>query len=230
MKKTIQKITGILALSAGLFNHAPAFAKENDGIFDLNEKFPLHFCLKAFSKGSIRSNTESSSLYFQTGIGPTVEWKPLNGLGIQCGLLYTSNPLEIELKIESQNRSNHAKISKRQFHGISVPVYLCFYPGDDRQFVLHAGARWVIPIGDGKKQEIDTIPLTSNKLEMLKSLEDMMKHIGERGTNPETNLKIDNFCIVDLGFDYNAKSGFIIGMNGLGLQLGYDFTKLFIKE
>ncbi|TSJ81056.1 hypothetical protein [Cardinium endosymbiont of Dermatophagoides farinae] len=91
MRKTIQKITGIIALSASLVNYTPAFASEEAPADD--KACDWHIGVKAHSKSAIKTVTERFSMGLDFAIGPFVEWKPLDQIGIQTGLMYVYNDL-----------------------------------------------------------------------------------------------------------------------------------------
>ncbi|HLP34914.1 MAG TPA: hypothetical protein VK133_02895 [Amoebophilaceae bacterium] len=86
---------------------------------------------------------------------------------------------------------------------VSVPLTACFYPGKDRQWRLFVGPRF----GSSMNVELQTLGwITKEAKEKL-----------------EKKL----FVFGDFGFDHESKKGFIIGLDGLGICLGWNVAALF---
>ncbi|MGI2257296.1 hypothetical protein ACRRVD_01860 [Candidatus Cardinium hertigii] len=244
MKNTIQKITKLVALSAYLVAYPPAFAatpqtdQEHKGAFrDINEGTHWHIGVKLWEKLPLKEIKNRFSNGFETVIGPFVEWKPLHGIGVQTGLMYSYNSLVtagvnlIKTKsingwsgssspIEGDVESKQVDCDSIKFHAISIPLSIRFYPGSDRQFVLHIGPRIMIPLSKAKQVEHRYISIGND---ITKEMMELHSGVNFESAN---DLKIGIHWTWDCGFAYNTKSGFIIGMNGLGVMLGFDGTKL----
>ncbi|MGI2298652.1 hypothetical protein ACRRVB_02545 [Candidatus Cardinium hertigii] len=236
MKKTIQKLTKLVALSVYLVAHDPVFAAplqanetEQGGFFDVNKESPLHFGVKSFIKSPVKhiqtSDPKLQAFGLEGGLGPFIEWKPLNGIGIQIGVLYSHNRLFVCNKgilmlpclFSTDKNMMSFKSEGWKFHALSIPLSVRFYPGDSKEgFALHAGVRYVIPIGKTKSYEFEKgdRPIFAFLL-------------GNKA--PQYKQNIENHLTLDFGFDYTSTSGLIMGMNGLGFQLGYDFSKLLVQ-
>ncbi|MGI2298651.1 hypothetical protein ACRRVB_02540 [Candidatus Cardinium hertigii] len=245
MKKTIQKIVKLVALSAYLVSYGPTFAatpqaneREQGGFFDVNEAFPLHFGAKLWNKSPIKEIQHRLALGHELAIGPFLEWKPLNGIGLQAGLMYVYNHLgTIGMSGGNLVDGWSGKTTPRKnappstnidcdivkFHAISIPLSIRFYPGSDRQFVLHIGPRLMIPF-KGKQTYYDSFPIPDTKSDLKARFEKIFEKFNSEQIS--NDVTIGWHLTWDWGFAYNTKSGFIIGMNGLGLMLGFDGSKL----
>lgn len=226
MKKTIHKITGFIALSVSLISYEPVFATASQGSFlDKNEELPWHVGVKAWIKRPIKHVMKRYSNGIESVIGPFVEWKPVHGIGVQTGVMYSHNNLvrmeggmfNIELK--------KVDCDSVKFQAISIPFSIQLYPGNDRQFVLHTGPRLMIPLSKAKQVGHGTI-YADSRSELFKKAQELHNESDYQKAN---ELEIGPHLTWDWGFAYNTKSGFVIGVNGIGLSLGYDFTKLLVK-
>ncbi|CDG49903.1 outer membrane beta-barrel protein [Cardinium endosymbiont of Bemisia tabaci] len=247
MKKTIQKITKLVALSAYLVAYGPAFAApqanetEQGGFFDVSEALPWHIGVKLWSKGPIKKIKNRFCLGHEFVIGPFVEWKPLNGIGIQTGVMYSYNRLGTlgadiwggnlvdgwsgkATPIKDASNGSVIDVDAIKFQAISIPLSIRFYPGSDRQFVLHIGPRLMIPF-KAKQTYYDNIRFSDSESDIKNKLKKILESLDSDNQTPN-ELKIGTHLTWDWGFSYNTKSGFIIGMNGIGLMLGFDGTKL----
>ncbi|WP_419241397.1 hypothetical protein [Cardinium endosymbiont of Nabis limbatus] len=162
MKKTIQKITEIIALSASLVGHVSAFDAEHQAD---DKKCPWHIGIKAWI-GHEKDLPVRRFSDLQPAIGPFVEWKPFDGVGIQTGLIYSYNSLRklcdwrevvsgcsgAPKPNEKNSSKMHVGLNRVEFHAISIPLSIWFYPGSDRQFALHGGLRLVIPLSKAKDE------------------------------------------------------------------------------
>lgn len=76
MKKTIQKITGLIALSAWLVNYGPVWATvPNLGQrqFDINEEIPWSIGVKLWEKMHMKTVVQRLSSGSEFAVGPFVE-------------------------------------------------------------------------------------------------------------------------------------------------------------
>ncbi|MGI2261780.1 hypothetical protein ACRRVA_00415 [Candidatus Cardinium hertigii] len=217
---------------------APLQANETQqgGFFDINKKSPLHFGVKYWTKVAIKHIKGRFATGYEHAVGPFLKWKPLHGINVQTGLMYSYNPLVTvgvnftstksingwsgsSSPIEGDIKSKQVDCDSIKFHAISIPLSIRFYPGSDRQFVLHIGPRIMIPLSKAKQVEHGYISIGN----MSKEMWQLHSEVNFESSN---DLNIGPHLTWDWGFDYNTKSGFTIGMNGLGLMLGFDGTKL----
>lgn len=291
MKNRICRIATFVVLWALSIWYEPIFGRESgvllkkqNGFFDKNELFPLHVGLKSWVKGTSNLLTffkaldlncfqalDSKRVFIgvEATIGPIIEWQPLNGMGIQTGLLYSYNYLGIGYcylpedksaalgSIYSPSSARHEKgfycaVGLVKLHMLSFPLSFRLYPEKTRQLVFYGGPRFRIAFPSAKRRQyyID-IPndLDGDYVEQqvnaswksigtgdLRSLTRLVKKLinpfVKYGTEDRlVNVQGGRFsCVWDIGFEFNGRSGFIIGINGLGLVLGYDFTKLLFKR
>jgi len=229
MKNIIQKLTKLVALSAYLIAYSPAFAdtpqadqEQQGGIFDTNEECPWHFGVKMWEKLPIKLIKRRFALGCESAVGPFVEWKPLNGIGVQTGVMYTYNYLATIGKDASDSSSIDCDLVK--LRAISIPLSIRFYPGSDRQFVIHIGPRLMIPF-KAKQLYYENFGTTDSELSFINKLVKAWEALNS-DQQTAADLKIGPHLTWDWGFAYNTKSGFMIGMNGLGPMLGFDGSKL----
>ncbi len=88
-------------------------------------------------------------------------------------------------------------------HHLTVPVTACFYPGKDRQWRLFVGPRL------GKAIKVDLLSLGVIEKAAKKDLEERC------------------FVFGDFGVEREGKNGFIIGLDGFGMRLGWNVAALF---
>lgn len=163
----------------------------------------------------------------------------MNGIGVQTGVMYAHNRLGT-IGIWGKNLVNGwsgkttpikdaptwrvIDYDAVKFHAISIPLSIRFYPGSDRQFVLHIGPRLIIPF-KAKQLYYDNFRISDSESDLKGKLDKIFEAL-KSDEQTANDLKIGIHYTWDFGFAYNTKSGFIIGMNGLGLMLGFDGTKL----
>lgn len=174
----------------------------------------------------------------------------MSGIGIQIGLMYSYNNLATaglnwqgevvsgwsgNLKPKESNVPNSnlelIDVDYVKFHAISIPLSIRWYPGCERQFVLHGGPRLAIPLSKAKQVCYDSESFDTNGWhDTLKCFHRLSEHFfnTESGKKVGNDLEIKNHFTWDFGFAYKTKFGFIIGMNGIGLELGYDCAKLLV--
>lgn len=211
MKTTIQKTIKLVALSACFISCTPAFAKASEGgFFDKNEDCPCYVGIKATWRQlvKLRGYTDSTLEAVEDScggsivlIGPFVEWKPLNGIGIQSGLSYSHTSLDMK------NRElSGIGDGKGQFHALNIPLFVQLYPGSGRQFFIQLGLYYVIPFA-------------AKQVNLIEAQNKEVVH----------NIDINNYVLPVAAIGYKMKCGLRMGI-GSGLVLGYDFTKLFINK
>lgn len=247
MKKIIQKITGVVALSASLLINFPAFAKTS---FSQGKEDNWHIGLIMWEKFSFKTIMKRYAMGREFCIGPCVEYKPLDNIGIQTGLLYGYNDLATagfntenevvdgwsgQLKSRESNTSNNntelIDVDRVQFRSLNILFSIRWYPGAKRQFLLHVGPRLVIPLFKAKQSSYGFMSSEKNSEYRLSTCFNKLIEFldGKTAKKMNNRLKIKPHFTWDFGFTYNTKWGLIIGMNNIGFELGYDFTKLLVK-
>ncbi|MEF2228928.1 MAG: hypothetical protein V3581_02730 [Candidatus Cardinium sp.] len=158
------------------------------------------------------------------------------------------------LSTKDEGYITHAGLDHIQFHAISFPLFLRLYPEKSRKLVCYVGPRFLLILpGLAKKQycpvHVDTAVLKGILYDVLKqgkyisdqrsvTIQDI-QNIAEQGLlemyhsifgiRPDRSFNQSIACYWDwswdFGFEFRGSSGFIIGINGLGFVLGYDFVK-----
>ncbi|WP_342265464.1 hypothetical protein [Cardinium endosymbiont of Philonthus spinipes] len=249
MKKTIQKITGLIALSVGLASQVPVFAaadqvgQKQSGI---HEDFPWRIGVKLWHKHPIKTVMDRLSGGLEFALGPFIEWKPFDSLGIQTGVLYSYNDLATagfnwQMRVVSgwsgkpkksiKNASNTIDIDRVKFDAISIPLSIRFYPGSGQQLALYIGTRLLIPVLKAKQICYGFISCNNgHKAKLFEWINQEMEFFKDKSSKQLAHdLEIKSHVTWDLGFDYSTKFGLIVGMNGFGLMLGYDCTRHWLK-
>ncbi|ROT47329.1 hypothetical protein [Candidatus Cardinium hertigii] len=263
--KKIQKIAACVMLLASLLSHEPNFAieepnlspDEENSFFAKNKECPWYFGLKGWGKLKQQAIENDWGVGIESGIGPFVEWHPLNGMGIQTGLLYSYHYLlpVVQVMLDKErllgtglwpikdNAADMLKsfkwdenvltsdVHKVTFHAISVPLYLRLYPEKTRQLALYGGPRLVVAWG-AEKCKIWHMNTSNLKYKLQQRglldknlLSDLFAHTPG---GPSQTVDLNMIWNWDLGFEFNGKNGFILGINGWGLVLGYDCSRLFV--
>ena len=188
-KASLYKI-GMIAWFMGL-THGSLFGKDmtckqsrDTSLFSVNQKLPIHFGVKSWGRLQLGSFPQ---IGWECAIGPFVEWRFLNGLGIQTGLFYNFQELLLlDLSIndkpatigkfvktlQTQEKVNllknnlandySAKPGLMVLHNISIPLLLRFYPEKSRQLVLYVGPRFTKTVTGKKRIQLMKMELTKN--------------------------------------------------------------------
>ncbi|TSJ80739.1 MAG: hypothetical protein NMK33_04765 [Candidatus Cardinium sp.] len=296
MAKKIQRLAGFVALwvwwvaSHSTFAVAPCTdvveqtdLVQQDDFFGKNAQSTLHIGIKSWVKGAKNVIASHWAMGAEIAIGPVIEWHPINGIGLQTGLLYSYNyfftvDASIDAKklldrsllsfggrfIEKTNALSakndgyivHANLAIIDFHAISLPLFFRLYPEKSRKFVCYGGPRLILVFpGLEKKQycpihvntasvkhilynvlykgkEVaDRSGITQEDIEALakKGLVDIYHSIFKINPDSAQTKSLNRFwnwsLAWDFGFEFRGNSGIVIGMNGLGIVLGYDCVK-----
>lgn len=232
--------------------------QEQQGFFKKNEAVSLHFGVKTWAKATKKTIEQSWASGLEILIGPFIAWRPLNGVEIQTGLFYSCNYLYMigisvngrmvpdtgmcsffsnafnqisDLDPVNNDRFGIA-LDKLYLHTISFPLHLRLYPEKTRQLVLYGGPRLVVALHATEKDPLFALSVDANKIwyhTVKKGILAGVKKLFSRDVS-DTLIKSNEVfsCAWDFGFEYNGNPGFIIGINGLGIVLGYDCTHLFV--
>ncbi|WP_243518541.1 MULTISPECIES: hypothetical protein [unclassified Candidatus Cardinium] len=250
MKNTLQKIIGVMALSASLLSYASAFATvlDSDQVVSGKQNLSWSIGVKILTKNCFQVLVHRTASGVELAIDIFVGLKLSDKISMQSGLicgyndLYTVGYYAWKREVISgwslvHRRPTKTKstvlldVDKVTFYAISIPLSIRWYPGSGRQFALHGGPRLMIPISKVEQICCQDLILDQNSNfwdQFLKFIDGKLKH---KASNKSLNeIALPSYLTFDFGFDYTFKSGFIIGMNGLGTQIGYDFTHLFTKQ
>ncbi|WP_419241396.1 hypothetical protein [Cardinium endosymbiont of Nabis limbatus] len=291
MIKKIQTFSLFVGLSLWLVGHHPAFAESSctdlvpqNNFFSKNEHSILNFGIKGWAKGTKKTIQKHWAIGGEMAVGPVIEWHPLNGIGIQTGLLYSYNAFytvdfsidrkrlldtgllafwsrlgkEINaLSAKNEGYVVHAALVNIQFHAITIPLFFRFYPEKSRKWVCYGGPRLILIFFDLKRKQYCPVCINTsiikgilyNLLTLGKCIADQRSITGrdiqdltKRGLyeiccstfkinsdsdqNSLPNHKVWHWDFGwDFGIEFRGSSGIVIGMNGLGLVLGYDFVR-----
>ncbi|TDG94407.1 hypothetical protein [Cardinium endosymbiont of Culicoides punctatus] len=257
--------------------------QKKQAFFAKNEGPSLYFGIKSWAKVTKKTIEQNWASGLELSMGPFIEWRPLNGIGIQTGLLYSYNHLcMVSLGINGKrvpdsgifasfynafNQINNLDLSKGDrfgialdnitLHTLSLPLHFYLHPDKNRQFVLYIGPRLVIALHAAYKKFLFKLNVDANKTQYhIKNYIDKIdRKMATDGTMGDIAGEIQEgikggiqqlfsrsgigvpskrdsifSCSWDLGFAYNSSTGFMIGTNGVGIMLGYDFTHLFSSE
>lgn len=233
--------------------------KEQQGFFEKNKAISLHFGVKTWAKATKKTIEQSWASGLEISIGSFLAWKPLNGVEIQTGLFYSWNYLYmIGISVNGRMVSDTGMCSffsnafnqignlypvnndrfgvaldRLYLHTISFPLHLRLYPEKTRQLVLYGGPRLVVALHATEKESLFALSLDANKIwyhTVKKGILEGVKKLLSRDAADTLSQSNEIFsCAWDFGFEYNGNAGFIIGINGLGIVLGYDCTHLFVS-
>lgn len=291
MAKKIQTFGWLIGWWIWLVSYYPALATtpcvdliQQDDFWGKNKQSILHIDIKSWAQYTKKVIKQHWAIGSEVAIGPVLEWRPLNGIGLQTGLCYSYNcfftinfsvdreelldpsPFKFgyrfmdkihALSAKHEGYTAHAALGNIQFHAISLPLFFRFYPEKSRKLVCYGGPRliWILP-SLRKKQYcpvyIDTSSIKNILYDGLITGKDIanqrsltfqdIKNITEQGllkiyhsifkVHPDSaqpqilsNRLFNWDWVLDFGLEFRGASGFIVGINGLGLVLGYGFVK-----
>ncbi|TSJ81054.1 MAG: hypothetical protein NMK33_00755 [Candidatus Cardinium sp.] len=92
----------------------------------------------------------------------------------------------------------------------------------------------MIPLSKAKRISYDSMSIGSDKEHTFSTyFDEIMKFAKDKQNKSEKqladDLEIKSHFTLDFGFDYTTKFGLIVGINGLGITLGYDCAKYLLK-
>ncbi|WP_339044491.1 hypothetical protein [Cardinium endosymbiont of Tipula unca] len=231
--------------------------QEQHRFFEKNEAMSLHFGLKIWAKATKKMIKQSWASGLEVSIGPFLDWRPLNGIGLQTGIFYSCNYLYmIGVSVNGKMVSDTGMVSffsnafnqisnldltnndrfgvtldRVHLHTLSFPLHLRLYPEKTRQLVLYGGPRLIVALHATEKEPLFALSADANKIwyhTVKQGILGGVKELFSRDITDASSLSGKLFsCAWDVGFEYNGNAGFIIGINGLGIVLGYDCTYLF---
>ncbi len=133
-----------------------------------------------------------------------------------------------------------AKAGLMFLHNISIPFLFRFYPEKSRQFVLYIGPRFEITLSAKRKiQFLDINVQPDDKYDLIakgfgavfSKLFTGPRNLSDKSAQVSQSwFKQKKLFHWDFGFEFNGKSGFIMGINQIGIVLGYDGTRLFCNK
>jgi len=269
LARKIQKISLYIIVSWMLIQAQVVFAQDftdhnvpSKAFFAVHKKLPWHLGMKGWFRLDVMDLPQSFG--FQATVGPFVEWRFLNGLGIQTGLCYGFHQLLFSLSCTLNNqamkptdfvkkivressklnvthpsiRDCKVVINMTALHVISMPFIFRFYPEKTGQLVIYLGPRFAKIIAGKKQVELLGLHLSSGMLHDLiqkgwkpgfKDILSLAKPVAP--DNQQLSAQEKQFRIYwDVGFEFNGKSGFIMGINQIGLVFGYDVARWFLKK
>ncbi|WP_243018105.1 MULTISPECIES: hypothetical protein [Candidatus Cardinium] len=250
MKNTVQKIISVMALSASLLSYTSAFAiaPDSDQVVSGRENLSWSIGVKTLTKGCFQVLVHRSASGVELAIDIFVGLKLSDKVSMQSGLICGYNDLytagydawkrevmdgwSLVHKPPTKTKSTVLlDVDKVTFYAISIPLSIRWYPGSGRQFALHGGPRLMIPISKVEQICCGYFILDQNSTFWDQFVDFIHGKSKNKASNKSLNeIALPSYLTFDFGFDYTFKSGFIIGMNGLGTQIGYDFTHLFTKQ
>ncbi len=263
--------------------------QKND-FFGKQAEFFLPFGIKAWAKVDKKVIQNRWALGGEIAIGPVMEWHPLNGIGIQIGLLYSYNAFFTvcfsldrkrfldtslssfgtrvlnainALSAKGEGYIAHGGLEHIAFHAINIPLFFELYPEKSLRLVCYGGPRFLLTLSNLAIKEFCPVYIdTSNIKKILFEALDRAKNLDPDSSttlDDITNIAEDGLlqiyrCIFnlnvhphyhpypgqnqllhkkqrywdivwDFGLEFRAKSGFVIGMNGLGVVLGYRYVR-----
>ncbi|MBX9890196.1 MAG: hypothetical protein K2X94_02925 [Amoebophilaceae bacterium] len=173
-----------------VFNHGSLFGKEltyqqsrDKSLFSVNQKLPIHFGVKGWGRLQVGSFPQ---IGWECAIGSFVEWRFLNGLGLQTGLFYNFQELVmLDLSLDGKSATIKEVVKSAQaeqedlikydlsktygikpglmvLHNISIPLLLRFYPEKSRQLVLYVGPRFTKTVAGKKTIQFMSLNLSPN--------------------------------------------------------------------
>ncbi|MGI2261781.1 hypothetical protein ACRRVA_00420 [Candidatus Cardinium hertigii] len=289
--KKVQTFGRLVAWWIGWVSHHLTFAttphgnlgQKND-FLDKNQSSIFHIGIVTWAKCTKKVIQAHWAVGSEIGLGPVVEWNPLNGIGLQTGLFYSYNSfytvnflldrkqecnpdifafghrcikvLSAALSHPYQGYTLHIACGNIEFHAISIPLFLRLYPEKSRRWICYGGPRLICMLPIIKKAEycpihVDTSQIKDilyNRLEqcpglgeednLLYSIEEIIQdvlsqlhssiltiHPNNAGPQPIRNQQVNWDLVWDFGIEFRGKSGLILGINGLGVVLGYEFLK-----
>lgn len=147
----------------------------------------------------------------------------------------------------------NATLHNTTFHAVSLPLHLRLYPDHTRSLIVYAGVRLMLVLPTIHHKDFFPVSVDTGILkEILADVGQQVKDKGSDITNDEmTSITKEGFSraldsifateanpgkklftnpdliyldlVYDFGVEFRWKSGLVIGTNGLGLVLGYDF-------
>lgn len=177
----------------------------------------------------------------ETGLTGFFEWKFTDKLGVRSGCGYARVRV-----VDVANIQNNKQIScvGLTIYRVSIPLVVRFYPGEKRQFCLYSGPRFGIVVSGTQVILLHTSPNGYGgyikELVNEKTLQEGPSALVYKLLNeffekklPEKKLPRRSACkgypsiTWDWGFDYETSFGLSFGMEGVGVNLGYNFAPLF---
>ncbi|MGI2299266.1 hypothetical protein ACRRVC_01070 [Candidatus Cardinium hertigii] len=290
--KKVQTFGRLIGWWIGLVSHYLTFATtpgqniiQNNDFLDKTQSSILHIGIIAWAKCTKKVIQKHWAVGREIAVGPVVEWHPLNGIGLQIGLLYSHNSfytvdfsldrqkvldpdlfsfgrrviniLSKALSHPYQGYTVHLAFANIQFHAISIPLFLRLYPEKSRRWICYGGPRLIcllpviektqycpvhvdtsiikdilydslIEYRDLANEEaltFDAIPgIAQNGLSKLRSA---ILKIDPNSARPQSfsNEQLHWDLVWNFGLEFRGRSGLVIGINGLGFVLGYEFVK-----